>query len=139
MTAAGKTPQAWLHVRVVGIDKADSAELRPLSSAAAMYRIGLSAMLAKLREWINTWCPEEVVGGISGKNVNWIYQQFAQDVLRTKAQQGDLLGVKLDLSKAFDRARYQDANEILRGLGAPERLVTILEAVPYNPLTLPTT
>jgi len=98
-----------------------------------MYRIGLSALLAKMRQWILKWCPDEVVGGVPGKSADWIYQPFAMDAETSKENEDDdMVGIKLDLTKCFDLLRYQDANEMLARLGAPRRLLRLLEMCDTN-------
>ena len=51
-------PAAWISVRVTLIP-------RPISIAAAMWRLMGSCMLREMATWLVSWVPEEVVGGIS--------------------------------------------------------------------------
>lgn len=105
-TRTGALPEAWMHTRIVGIDKADGG-VRPISVAAAMLRIGISAMLERLRDWMVSWTPTEVVGGVPGRDASWILNDLGGDIRRSTMEDGDLVGIK---------ARHQS---MLRGHSGP--------------------
>lgn len=126
-TRTGTLPEAWMHTDIVGIDKADGG-VRPISVAAAMLRIGISAMLERLRDWMGSWTPSEVVGGVPGRDARWILKDLGDDIRRSATEDGNLVGIKLDVKACFDRVRFEDTRDLLKRLGAPERLLTVLTA-----------
>ena len=122
-----RLPEAWLHARVVGIPKPGSDEKRPISVAAVCWRIGIGYQVYKLREWVDQWAPPEVVGGLAGRDPADFYDAFSTTVAEAASAGQCILGCKLDLEKCFDLVCYEDANRMLKELGAPQAFIDILE------------
>ena len=72
---AGDMPRAWLEVRAVTIPKQEGG-YRGLSIASQIWRACMSATVYALREWSEGWLPEEVYGGISGRNGNELHERL---------------------------------------------------------------
>ena len=60
-------PKQWVAVRVSLIPKDDGGE-RPISVATMAWRTGMSVMVEQLRPWIDQGAPEELVGGLAGRD-----------------------------------------------------------------------
>lgn len=123
---AGRLPKPWLTCRVVGIDKEGTEEKRPITVASALYRVCLTATLRRLRRWILRWIPEEIIGGIPERDAAWAFSNFESEAGEARRAGQAFMGVKLDLSKAFDRVWSETTNVVLERLGAPPGLVRIL-------------
>lgn len=121
---AGRVPQQWLEVRTVSIPQKEGGD-RPLSVEALFWRLGISLITSQLGEWMDGWTPRNIAGAVRFRSAEPLHDRFVQDMLE-KTKEG-IAGVKLDMAKAFDTVRTDDANFLLTELGAPGEVIRLLE------------
>lgn len=68
----------------------------------------------------------ELAGGIPGRSISWVVTRFLRDVEVATENDTEIPGIKLDLSEAFDMARFEDTSELLSKIGAPRRLMNVV-------------
>lgn len=122
-----KLPAPWLMVRVTGIPKPDSPVLRPLSIEAVVYRAGMSCLTRGLRDWTQLWAPEQLAGAVAGRTMEELHELLSFKVDEAFHGHLDLVGIKLDLKRAFDLLRTETINDLALRLGAPPKLVALWE------------
>ena len=97
--AGARMPNAWLDVRVVLIPKEGTNEKRPLSIAVMAWRAGISALLARMREWIANWVPEEVAGGVPGRSAAELHDVLQESIWECLQTGEPFAGCKVDCAK----------------------------------------
>ena len=117
-----RLPEAWLDVKVALIPKEEPGEKRPISIAVAAWRLGISAIVARLKAWILSWVPAEVIGGIPGRSPEELHEELQESIWEHLAADSAFAGCKVDLKKCFDKANANQSLRILEKLGLPEQI-----------------
>ncbi len=116
----GHLPTFWRHSRVTLIPKGEDAlpgDRRPITIMAVTYRIWAKRHAAALNEWLVTWAPSGLSGGIANHScpdVLWELQ-----TLLAKARTGHrppAFVLSMDLEKCFDRLDLPNLERIARKL-----------------------
>ena len=71
---SSNVPKQWLDVRCVLIPK--DVGLRPISVASLAWRTGIGVLAQQLAHWIQSWAPEELVGGVKGRSAATVHEQL---------------------------------------------------------------
>ena len=114
----GEVPKAWLEVRTVTIPKQEGG-YRGLSIASQIWRACMSATVYLLRDWADGWLPEEVYGGISGRNGNALHERLMGVIDKCNKEGLELRGGKIDLKKCFETVAPEQAITLWEEWGAP--------------------
>ena len=72
------------------------------------------------------WLPEEVYGGISGRNGNELHERLMGVIDKCHKEKLELRGGKIDLKKCFDTVAPEQAITLWEQWGAPRGVVRIL-------------
>lgn len=120
----GRFPRQWLEVWTVSIPKKEGGD-RPLSVEALFWRLGMALITSQLGDWMNGWTPRNIAGAVRHRSAEPLHDRFLQDII-TKSKEG-IAGAKMDLAKAFDMVRTDDATFLLAELGAPPEVLRLLE------------
>ena len=118
-------PNSWMDVRAVLIPE-EPGEKRPVSIAVIAWRVGISALMHRMRGWINTWVPEEVTGGIPGRGAAELHEEMQESIWECLQQGTPFAGCKVDLRKCFDKANAEKSILILERLGLPHQIGDVL-------------
>ena len=112
-------PDTWRDVKTVLLPKPDSpTEWRPISIASIFRRVSASALLNNISDWADTWLPDEIYGGVKGRDPDDLNQILIDAVENAPF----IIGGKIDLSKCFDRVPPTLCLKILVALGMPQAL-----------------
>ena len=122
----GCVPTSWKNIRIALLPKA-SGGFRPLAIASVMWRLCMSAVLKKLRGWIDSWALPQLCGGLPGKSIMDVHEWLAEDISLAKQRCQDLVGCKADIRKCFDSVCPKAALCVWKWLGAPTELCQLLE------------
>ena len=118
-------PDAWVQVRTVLLPKPGEDGARPISIAAAAWRLMGTALLGNMTGWIWSWAAKEICGGIPGREADDIHEEFQMDMERI-LDDHDMIGGKIDLSKAFDRVSPRMCIRVLEELGMCKEIGDLL-------------
>lgn len=69
-----------------------------------------------MADWITSWIPEEICGGIPGRQADDILSRFDED-LEEAMENGKLTGASIDLSKCFDREAQKASTKAMEHMG----------------------
>jgi endonuclease/exonuclease/phosphatase family metal-dependent hydrolase len=122
-----KLPESWKHVRVVSIPKEDGG-LRPLSIAAIGWRLGMTLVVASLREWYQQWIHTDIAGGLSQRSAAEIHDALFADIEDALSGGESITGLKVDIQKCFDSVSPRQAARVLQKRGAPPQLMPLIAA-----------
>ena len=64
-------PETWLDVKTVLLMKpeaTDPDERRPIYVASVFWRTSMAAITKNITEWSDQWIPEQIVGGVRGRD-----------------------------------------------------------------------
>lgn len=113
-------------MRCVLIPKQDGS-LRPISVTSIAWRVGVSAVLQHLQEWMDLWLPPYLLGGLKARGVREAHELLHHDVLSAINSDRFLTGAKLDVRKCFDSVLPCQVLTIWQHLGAPMEVVRLLD------------
>ena len=116
-----RLPYQWHSVRCVLIPK--EVGLRPISIAALAWRTGIGVLAQQLAHWIDSWAPDELVGGLKGRSSATAHEQLHESIAWPK-----VFGAKIDIAKCFDHVDVKQALRVWSKLGAPHTVVAVLQS-----------
>lgn len=90
-----------------------------------LYLAYSGARFRQLRGWQINAMPTQLVGGVQGRNMSCIQTQMKLDIDIACAQGYDLIGMKLDKAKCFDRVIPSFASCLMLAFGIDRKIVTI--------------
>ena len=90
-----------------------------------LYLAYSGARFRQLRGWQINSMPSQLVGGVQGRNMSSIQTQMKLDIDIASAQGFDLIGMKLDKAKCFDRVIPSFASCLMLAFGIDKKIVTI--------------
>ena len=125
MIATGDIPDVLARIRVVGIPR-ETGGLRPLCIASAIWRIGASAVMDLIAPWATEWAPPEVTGGFRARGVAHVHGRVRAARFESLRDKKPFAICLQDLAKAFDRISVEQALTVLRELGMPDCLCTLV-------------
>ena len=118
---AGAVPRQWQRSTIVLVDKSAS-ETRPIALLSVAWRAGARAVVQRLRPWVMQWMGHRAVGGAPGRSaVNFHKRIFDAWMAGTTTY------VQQDLHAFFDSLSSVVVCDALRKLGAPARLVSLVQ------------
>ena len=79
----------------------------------------------QLQQWQATTMPPELYGGIKNRKMSQVQAAVRLHIDHAKTTKCDIVGMKLDKSKCFDRIIPKVAAAILIGLGVPSNVITV--------------
>ena len=131
----GKWPQNLLEVPVASLQKnsGDSPlDIRPISLTSHMYRLWAKLRWQQLQDWHLSWCPDELKGGIAGRETVDAYYQVALEIEHANFTNSPLFGILFDYQKCFDNVAWSIERGILRDLGLPMPILNSMMAFSEN-------
>ena len=90
-----------------------------------LYLAYSGARFRQMREWQAQTMPRQLVGGVQGRNMSCIQTHLKLDIDIAESQGHDLIGLKLDKAKCFDRVIPSFAACLTLAFGIDRRLVSI--------------
>ncbi len=122
----GKIPAPWHFVRVRMLDKKDGGT-RPITIAAAVWRILVSCVVSQLTVWILSWLSPEVVGGAPGCDLEDLLARFEDDLEQALFDDDiKLAGASINVSKFFDSIFAEMCFRALERAGLPECIASTM-------------
>ena len=98
---------------------------RLITVLPVLYLAYSGARFRQLRGWQINSMPSQLVGGVQGRNMSCIQTQLKLDLDVAETQGFDLIGMKLDKAKCFDRIIPSFASCLMLAFGIDRRIVTI--------------
>ena len=83
------------------------------------------ARFARLKQWQMHLMPQQLQGGIPQRHMSAIHTNFALSLDQARVDQCDLIGVKIDKAKCFDRIIPEYAAALMLAFGVPRQVVTM--------------
>lgn len=123
----GNVPKLWKHIRVVLIPKPEGGE-RPISVSEVMWRIGAGHIAASISDWYLQWLNPNLKGGLKGRGIQDVHEWMKECVDNSNPHLRPAAGAKIDLSKAFDRVKVQQALMVLEAAGADPKLLRLINS-----------
>eukprot|EP00928_Gymnodinium_smaydae_P016465 TRINITY_DN16181_c0_g3_i1.p1 TRINITY_DN16181_c0_g3~~TRINITY_DN16181_c0_g3_i1.p1 ORF type:complete len:952 (+),score=29.07 TRINITY_DN16181_c0_g3_i1:889-3744(+) len=114
-------PESWSWVRVSFLP-----DFRPISVSVFMWRLCSSTVVTALRPWIRSWAPPQLFGGIPSCHSYMFLQQFAAAADSCRIAHKPFIGLKLELSKCYDRLHWPLLLDLVARLGLPSGLIRVL-------------
>ena len=90
-----------------------------------LYLAYSGARFRQLRTWQIQSMPRQLVGGVQGRNMSCIQTHLKLDIDVAESQGFDLIGLKLDKAKCFDRVIPSFAATLMLAFGIDRKLVSI--------------
>ena len=84
-------------------------------------------IISRLSGWIDGWAPEQLVGGLPGRDARTIHEDLHQQIQDALDSGIPLVGGKLDVKKCFDTVHAQLAIKVFELLGAPVGMTKVPE------------
>ena len=78
----------------------------------------------QLQNWQQQIMPKQLFGGIKGRNMSEVFSRVQLEIDFAKQQNTDLIGLKLDKSKCFDRLIPSVTSSLFLAFGVPVTVVT---------------
>jgi hypothetical protein len=123
----GAIPTPWKYSRVKLIPKSSGGD-RPITVAAAAWRLCVSCLVAHLRPWILTWLDKAVVGGAPNCEADDLLSRFENALELALCEDSYFIfGASIDLSKFFDRISATMCLKALRKCGLPSSICDAFE------------
>eukprot|EP00435_Cladocopium_sp_Y103_P050304 s881_g15.t1 len=120
--SCGSIPRRWVEAKVVLLPKRDGG-FRPLSIVSILWRAGSKLIMKNLKPWILSWADKRLLGGIPERSLCDAHVNIAQ--LLTN-EQHDPVVISQDIAKFFDSVRLDHVAAVLKRLGAPQQLISLL-------------
>ena len=79
----------------------------------------------QLQEWQRTRLPVQLCGGVQGRTMASVSVGLRLDIDTARCEQSDLVGIKLDQSKCFDRIVPAIAGVLFLAFGMPKGVVNV--------------
>ena len=106
-------PEIWRNIRTDMIPK-DATGSRPILAAALGWRCGIGIIISQLAGWIDQRAPEQLVGGLPGRDARTIHEGLHQQIRDALDGGVPLDGAKRDMEKCFDSGHAQLAIKGIR-------------------------
>ena len=86
----------------------------------------MSVVLGKLKEWMETWAPEELVEGLPGQGSRTIHEDLFADIEAALEAGEQQVGANLDVKKCFDTINPRKSIRVADILGLPRGVTNVL-------------
>lgn len=101
----------------------------PITILPALLLAYTGSRYAQLQSWQQTTMPTEVVGGICGRTMPMLHTALRLDLDEASLQQDELVGIKLDKAKCFDRIIPSHTSALFLAFGLPKHFVNIFSKI----------
>ena len=123
----GRWPHPLLYGQIVGLPKPGKPKdghvrVRPICVLPMLVRAWSSLRYQHLHNWIQSWIPKELHGGLSKRSTVTATAPVLTAVARATADNEPVVGVSLDYTACFDRIDVKLGLELLQRLGLPDRI-----------------
>eukprot|EP00662_Eupelagonemidae_sp_cell21_P057018 gene57018-biopygen114705 len=123
----GEWPDALLEAFITLIPKDGAAggplDLRPITVTSALYRLWAATRVRQVLEWQELWLPRGARGFRLGSSTDDVYYTLALRIERALLRGEPLVGLGLDLAKAFDSLPQTIMLTLCAELGMSERIL----------------
>ena len=122
-----KFPVNLGFVKQIILDKGgqDSPLQKRLITLLSIFVLSYTGLRFKqLQSWQGQIMPKQLFGGIKGRNMSEVFSQIQLEIDFAKQQGTDLIGLKLDKSKCFDRLIPSVTSSLFLAFGVPAGVVT---------------
>lgn len=103
----------------------DAMNKRLITILPALLLSYTGARYEHLQTWQDVTMPSSIIGGIKGRTMPLLHTALRLDIDSAKHEQQDLIGVKLDKAKCFDRLAPSITCALFLALGIPKGLVNL--------------
>eukprot|EP00662_Eupelagonemidae_sp_cell21_P058248 gene58248-biopygen37513 len=129
----GEWPDALLEAFITLIPK-DNAnggplDLRPITVTSALYRLWAATRVRQILEWQELWLPRGARGFRIGCGTDDVYYTLALRIERALLRDEPLVGLGLDLAKAFDSLPQEIMLQLFAELGMSDRILRPLRTM----------
>eukprot|EP00666_Eupelagonemidae_sp_cell4sb_P013932 gene13932-biopygen2366 len=129
----GEWPDALLEASITLIPKDGAAggplDLRPITVTSALYRLWAAARVRRVLEWQELWLPRGARGFRLSCGTDDVYYTLALRIERTLLLDEPLVGLGLDLAKAFDSLPQEIMLQLCAALGMSDRILRPLRTM----------
>eukprot|EP00662_Eupelagonemidae_sp_cell21_P057566 gene57566-biopygen5808 len=129
----GEWPDALLEAFITLIPKDGAGggplDLRPITVTSALYRLWAAARVRQVLEWQELWMPRGARGFRLGCGTDDVYYTLALRIERALLRDEPLVGLGLDLAKAFDSLPQTIMLSLCAALGMSERILRPLRTM----------
>lgn len=129
-------PKILCSVRQVILDKggSDTPLQKRLISLLPIFMVTCTSLRFKrLATWQATVTPRNLFGGIKGRKLSHLQTDLKLQLDNARTNQSEIIGIKLDKSKCFDRLIPSVSAAIMLSLGSPFQVVNMFARL-YNGL-----
>ena len=115
-------PSSLLEVPVAALKKHSGLtplENRPIALTSQLYRVWAKLRWAQLQEWYLQWIPDELKGGIAGRQTIDSYFEVALELEHAQFNNHPVFGILYDYEKCFDNVAWSIEQGLLQDLGMP--------------------
>ena len=120
-------PAIWAHIRVTGIPKAGSSDLRPISVSSLAWRLCLCCVIKNLSAWVDAWIDEDLHGGVKDRQIDSAIDALLSD-FQGLEQAEALSGGSIDVAKFFDSLSPEQMLVICERFGFPKEVSNLVRA-----------
>ena len=131
-----RLPKILCSVRQVILDKGgrDTPLQKRLISLLPIFTVTYTSLRFKqLATWQATVMPSNLFGGVKGRKLSHLQTDLKLQLDNARTNQSEIIRIKLDKSKCFDRLIPSVSAAIMLSLGLPFQVVNMF-AKPYNGL-----
>ena len=122
----GKVPEVWKNIRMIGIPKHDgTGAKRGLGIAPYAWRLGMTGLIRQHRSWIATWLDEGIASGPQ-RGVEDLLDVLLADCEEAEEVGEPFMGVKIDLSKYFDRCTPERSLRMIDQIGMSSEITEVI-------------
>ncbi|XP_038985517.1 uncharacterized protein LOC120111723 [Phoenix dactylifera] len=103
-------------------DASEPSHFRPISLCTTLYKVTAKILALRLRDILPRLISPEQGAFVGGRSITdnvLIAQEFMFDLGRASSRRS-LMGIKLDMERAYDRMRWDFVQQSLQGFGFPE-------------------
>ena len=108
---------------------ADAMNKRLITILPALLLCYTGARYKQLQDWQERNMPKAIVGGIKGRTMPQLHTALRLDLDEARALQHDLVGVKLDKAKCFDRIIPSVTCALFLAFGLPKNFVNLFAKI----------
>ena len=108
---------------------ADAMNKRLITILPALLLSYTGARYMQLQAWQERTMPKEIVGGIKGRTMPQLHTALRLDIDEARALRQDIIGVKLDKAKCFDRIIPSVTCALFLAFGLPKGFVNFFAKI----------
>jgi hypothetical protein len=104
------------------------SQFRPISLCNTIYKVVSKVVVERLKEFIPVIISPYQTGFVPGRNIHEniiVAQEMTHSMVKMKGSKG-LVAIKVDLSKAYDKLKWDFIWQILKEIQLPDSLINVI-------------